>query len=155
MNPGNFVKILLLTVALSAYSAWTLSVRSRGRAEIQPYASIPATDIPLIRLAEAEALWRQPSTVFLDVRSSGDYEVGHIAGAINLPEHEFEHLLPGLRPRLEKARAVVVYCKSTDCGQSLWSALRLRQEGLQQTMIYPNGWHEWLKHDLPSTRGGS
>ena len=57
-----------------------------------------------------------------------------------------------LKPKLERARAIVVYCGSADCGKSLWVALRLRDEGLTQTRIYPAGWNEWYLRGLPSHR---
>jgi rhodanese-related sulfurtransferase len=109
-------------------------------------------DIPLLHDDEAEALWRESSTLFVDVRSPADYEVGHIAGAVNLPEEDYEARLPSLLPQLEQAGAVVVYCKSVDCGKSLWAALRLRQHGLTQTKIYPGGWNEWSNRGLPAVR---
>lgn len=151
MKPGNFLRILALALALSGYSAWSLAERDRENpADLEPR-SLPVADIPLIRLAEAKALWEAPSTVFLDVRSPTDFPYGHIQGAIHLPYEEFDERFPSLKARLEQAKAIVVYCKSTDCGKSYWCALRLRQEGLAQTKIYPEGWYEWKEHGLPST----
>ena len=152
MKLSNFVRILALGMALSAYSAWLLAAREKPPSPPgEPWA---VADIPLLHLEEAEALWHEPGTLFVDVRSGFDYEVGHIAGAISLPEEEMESRLSALLPRLEQARALVVYCKSEDCGKSLWAALRLRQHGLNQTKIYPGGWNEWVNHDLPAVRAG-
>ena len=52
----------------------------------------------------------------------------------------------------EQAAAIVVYCQSSDCGKSLWTAIRLRNEGLTQTRIYPEGWNEWSANGLPAAR---
>jgi rhodanese-related sulfurtransferase len=151
---ANIARILLLSLALSSYSAWSLAVRDRESklSEQSNYSTVAG--LPLIRIAEAEALWRQSSTIFLDVRPVADYEIGHIAGAVNLPDEEFEQRFPTLRPRLERAEAIVVYCKSVDCGKSLWSAIRLRNEGLMQTRIYPYGWNEWYLQGLPTSGAG-
>lgn len=151
MKLGNFCRIFLLALALSAYAAWSAGVRQPLPADL-PTIDRAAADIPLLRLADAEALWEQRSTLFLDVRSAIDYGYGHITGAINVPEEELEQRLAALQPHLERARAVVVYCKSTDCGLSLWAALRLRRHGLAQTMIYPGGWNEWVNRGKPVTR---
>ncbi len=151
MKLRNFALILALSAGLSAYSAWVLSVRPRGTAT-GPAESIPAIDIPLVRLPGAEALWQRSSTLFVDVRSDIDYQYGHIRGAVSLPEEEFEQRFPELKPRLERAQALVVYCKSEDCGKSLWTALRLRGEGLKQVRIYPAGWNEWYLKGLPVHR---
>jgi rhodanese-related sulfurtransferase len=153
MKLANFVRILALALALAAYSAWVLSTRQHppSAPSTEPWA---VADIPLLRLDEAEALWRQPATLFVDVRAPFDYQVGHVAGAVNLPYEDFEAGLPALLPRCEQAGAVVVYCKSEDCGKSLWSAIRLRQHGLTQTRIYPGGWNEWSNRGLPAVRSG-
>jgi rhodanese-related sulfurtransferase len=152
MKPGNFLRLLLVTVGLSSYSAWSLAVRQSHHpgARVAPEGYV--ADLPLLRLPDVESLFHQPSTLFIDVRPLTDYEFGHIQGAINLPEEEFEERFPELRPRLEHAKTLIVYCKSVDCGKSLWAAMRLRQEGLSQTMIYPAGWNEWINNNKPVTR---
>lgn len=153
MKLRNFLHILALSLALAAYASWVLP-RPRSGASPNNEDSIPALDIPLLRLEDAEALWQQSSTLFVDVRSPSDYDNGHIAGALNLPDEESPQQFAPLKPRLERAAAIVVYCKSTDCGKSYWSALRLWQLGLTQVKIYPAGWHEWSEHNLPVTRAG-
>lgn len=149
MKFANFARILTVCLALSAYSSWSLTVREREHKESAPSNTDSVAGIPLLRLRDAEALWRDRSALFLDVRSAADYDFGHIAGAISLPYEELEQRFAELKPRLERARTIVVYCKSVDCGKSLWSALHLRNAGLLQTKIYPNGWNEWYNNDRP------
>jgi len=146
----NILIILSVTAALSGYSAWVLwDLKPRSK----PVASefVEAPDISLWRLDDVEALWHEPSTLFVDVRSSIDFDFGHISGAVSLPYEEFDQRFAGLRPRLERADTIVVYCKNRDCGKSLWAAIRLRRVGLKQTTIYPEGWNEWYLHGLPHT----
>jgi rhodanese-related sulfurtransferase len=152
MQPRKLLFILLISALLAGYSSW-LQGMNRPEA-IQPGSgkSIPATDIPLIEVTEAEALWRHRSTVFIDVRPAPDFAYGHIAGAVSLPLEEFDQRLPEVEGRLRRAQALVVYCKSVDCGKSLWAAIRLRQAGLTQTKIFPAGWYEWSERKLPSHR---
>jgi rhodanese-related sulfurtransferase len=147
VNAWKLLHLLLITLALAGYAAYLRSERERPPAP----AAVPSGVIPLLRAAEAEELWRHDGTLFVDVRSAADYADGHIAGAVSLPEEEIEQRLAELRPRLEAARAIVVYCKSEDCGKSLWAAIRLRNEGLTQTRIYPAGWYDWKRHGLPHT----
>jgi rhodanese-related sulfurtransferase len=155
MKVRNFLHILAVSAALAGYSAW---VSSRGEKESLVSAqadNFPGTDIPLLNVAEAEVLWRKSSTLFVDVRSYPDYEFGHIQGAINLPEEEFDTRFEALKPQLEQAEAIVVYCKNADCGKSYWSALDLRKRGFKQVRIYPHGWYEWCEYKLPITGQGS
>ena len=150
MKLANFARILSVCLALSAYSSWSLAVRQREHKGSDPSDPEPVAGIALLRLSAAETLWHDRSTLFVDVRSAADYDFGHITGAVSLPEEEFEQRFPELKPRLEQAEAIVVYCKSVDCGKSLWCALRLREAGLRQTKIYPYGWNEWYNNGLPT-----
>jgi rhodanese-related sulfurtransferase len=148
----NFLRILLVTLALSGYSAWVQSQRSPpvGR----PLATDDVAGISLLRRDDAKTLWEESSTVFVDVRSSIDYEFGHIQGAISIPDEEFEKRFPDQKSRLERAKTIIVYCQNRDCGKSLWSAIRLRNAGLSQAVIYPEGWNDWVLHDLPTAGTG-
>ncbi len=158
MKPCNFVHILVLTLALSGYSAWLLAARrgagDEGRLPADfPAATFPVLQVPLLRLDDAQALWHREGTVFVDVRAPFDYQLGHIAGAVNLPEPEFDQRFPALRPRLERAEAVVLYCSSPRCAKSYWTAVRLHNAGLARLHIYQEGWNEWTTHQLPAARG--
>ena len=157
MRLRNFVHILLITLALSGYSAWLRTARREAREAGQrpadfPAATFPVLQVPLLRLDDAQALWHRQSTVFLDVRPAFDYQLGHIAGALNLPEGEFDQRFPALRPRLEQAEAIVLYCSSPSCAKSYWSAIRLHNAGLTRLHIYQEGWNEWTTHHLPTAR---
>lgn len=149
MKVRNFLHILAVSAALAGYSAWVSSAHDKGNPGAAAPEVFPGTDIPLLNASDAEALWRKRSTLFIDVRSYPDYDFGHIQGAVSLPEEEFEDRFPILKPRLEQAEAIVVYCKNADCGKSYWTALRLRQRGFKQVHIYPHGWYEWCKYQLP------
>jgi rhodanese-related sulfurtransferase len=138
--------LLGLTLALSGYAAWIDAVRPG------PAGTPEVGGILLYPTAQAEALWHDATTCFVDVRPSIDYAYGHIAGALELPEDELAQRLPALRPRLEQARTVIVYCGSRRCARSLRVAMRLREAGLAHVQIYPAGWNEWFLHNLPVER---
>jgi rhodanese-related sulfurtransferase len=147
MQISKVLCILGVSGALGLYSTW-LPASRREPAPAGPVGS----EIPLIRLDRARELWQEPSVVFLDVRSATDYLFGHIPGAVSLPETEFETQFPALKERLQRAQTLVVYCKSPDCGLSLWAAIRLRNEGFTQVVIYPGGWNDWFNRGLPVAR---
>ena len=48
--------------------------------------------------------------LLIDVRSSGEYEGGHIEGSLNIPHSEIATLADAIGP--EKDQAVVFYCRS-------------------------------------------
>ena len=131
---------------------WLLGLGVVGANSASAERDLPPGRLPLLRLAEAQRFWQEPQTIFLDVRPTEDFAAGHIPGAIHFPEEEFESRFPALRNLPGTAQAIVVYCKSKDCGKSLWTAIRLRHEGLVQTWIYPGGWNEWFVNGLPVAR---
>ena len=58
--------------------------------------------------AEARQLV-QAGARLVDVRTSGEFAAGHIAGAINIPVQQLDSRMSELQP---KETAVVVYCRS-------------------------------------------
>jgi rhodanese-related sulfurtransferase len=153
MKPANIIGILLVSLALAGYTSWAQKVKEGGSEAPTLAGKSSVAGIPLFSLKEAESLWRNPSTRFIEVRSPEDYEAGHLPGAFNLPDDEFEQRFPQLKGKLERAATLVTYCKSVDCAKSLWCAIRLRNKGLLQTGIYPYGWNDWVTHGLPVTGG--
>jgi rhodanese-related sulfurtransferase len=152
MSLIKIIQILAVSAVLASYSAWVRQdLPNKGVVVIDSGARAGCT-IRLLTLAETKALWRNSSTVFLDVRSTPDFAYGHIRGAISLPWEGFDDRFPAIKVRLLRAKAIVVYCKSVDCAKSLWASIRLRNEGLSQVLIYPNGWYEWTDHGLPVER---
>ena len=128
MSLFKILQILAVSGLLAGYSAWVRD-RSDGPAvDLATPGQSRDCKIRLVTLAQARTLWRQRSTVFLDVRSATDFAYGHIKGAINLPWEDFQDGFANLKARLQKAAAIVVYCKSVDCGKSLWTAIRLRED---------------------------
>jgi phage shock protein E len=149
MRALNFLRIILVAIAMAACSSWALSVH-HGNSTLAGQQSVTAPDgIVLLTRSEAETIWHEPATLFIDVRSREDYNVGHIQGSLMLPYEEMTERLPAVREKLKLASHIIVYCKSTDCGKSLWAAIRLRNAGLDQVAIYPGGWNEWVLAGLP------
>ena len=148
MCVSNFLRILLIAAALAAYSVWA---RTADGNRSFPRGVVPAAEgIAVIDRAEAEVLWRKPTTLFLDVRPATDYLVNHIEGAVHLPHAEIKDRLPGLKPRLERAAVLVVYCEYINCGSGVYAAIELHKAGLTQVVIYKGGWNEWVLADLPA-----
>jgi rhodanese-related sulfurtransferase len=113
---------------------------------------VEVAGIRLLPLEKVQDLWHDPSTVFVDVRSRIDFDFGHIAGAISVPEDEFDKRFAELKPGLAQAKTIVAYCDHRKCAKSLRTTIRLHQEGLTQTAVYPAGWNEWYLHELPIAR---
>ncbi|WP_105190619.1 rhodanese-like domain-containing protein [Pseudoalteromonas sp. T1lg48] len=79
----------------------------------------------------------------LDVRTSEEYQQGHIKGAINISHTVLaDHL-----GELDKERPIVVYCRS---GRRAAMAIDILQEqGFKQVYHLEGDWLGWQKQQLP------
>ena len=68
--------------------------------------SIPFPNIPRATLAETKKAFDSQSAVILDVRDSGSYGAGHVAGSVNIPLDELENRLS----ELSKDSWIITYC---------------------------------------------
>ena len=95
-------------------------------------------------LVSPEAKTGKPFQV-VDVRRSGEWSGGHIAGAIHAPLHQLEDHAPHLDPAL---KTYVV------CGggyRSIMGAEILREMGVRDVVDVKGGMAEWKAQGLPTT----
>jgi rhodanese-related sulfurtransferase len=139
--------ILLVSLVLAAYAEWLRAARPDKDGGVPMVGGIR-----LYRFEEVRQLYRRKATCLLDVRPALVYMDGHIPGAVNLPEGDFDKLFLSLRKRLERAQTIIVYCDSARCARALRVVIRLRELGLEQAQVYAGGWNEWLYYRMPSER---
>ncbi|MCK8817017.1 hypothetical protein MWH28_06480 [Natroniella sulfidigena] len=79
--------------------------------------------------------------VVVDSRPEGRYDEGHINGAINIPDGQFEesaHLLPD-----DKEKKLIFYCGGLHCPLSANSARKAMEMGYQNVYVYQEGTPAW------------
>lgn len=59
-----------------------------------------------VSISDARAAVEKGEAVFVDVRKAGQYQSGHIAGALSLPEAE----IPTRGSSLPKGKKIIAYC---------------------------------------------
>ncbi len=94
--------------------------------------------------------------VFVDARSRELYEESHIPGAAWLYHYESEELIEDLRPELEMAFFVIVYCNGGDCDDSIHLATDLSSlYGIptENIYVYEGGLNQWVENQMPVTSG--
>jgi hydroxyacylglutathione hydrolase len=105
--------------------------------------------VPQMNTAElAERLGdeRPPAVTVLDVRERGEWEAGHIAGAVNVPlGHLTDHLA-----ELERDRPLVLHCQSG--GRSSIATSVLRAHGFNNVINLSDGFVGWQRRGLPIER---
>jgi rhodanese-related sulfurtransferase len=105
----------------------------------------------VIEAGEAKARLDR-GALFLDARPVDFYKMGHIPGALPLPEPDFERAFTGLEPRLRRHFNLVVYCSGYGCEASHIVARRLREKGIHAAILN-EGWPAWTDAGYPVTSG--
>ena len=138
-------------------------------------APVPATlaGARVLTTAEAEAIWRARSGIFIDVLPRApkppnlpagtvwrDKPRLNIPGSVWLPDTGYGRLAPPtedyLRQGLARASGrnqsalIVVYCQA-DCWMSWNAAKRILSYGYSNVAWYPDGTDGWERADLPTT----
>lgn len=72
------------------------------------------------------------------------YDLGHIPGAISLPDAQFDALAAKLLPG-DKAAALYFYCEGVSCVLSNNSALKAIKLGYSNVKVVPEGYPGWEK----------
>ena len=102
----------------------------------------PPTDSTLVSLGEAES-WGD-KVLWLDARPDEQFARGHIPGALQLNEDQWDPLLREMLTAWSPERKLVVYCSRQSCNLSHEVAERLRKEaGLTNVFVLKGGWEEW------------
>ncbi|HKC12493.1 MAG TPA: rhodanese-like domain-containing protein [Vicinamibacteria bacterium] len=105
----------------------------------------------VIEAAEAKTRLDR-GALFLDARPVDFYKMGHIPGALPLPEPDFERAFAGLEPRLRRHFNLVVYCSGYGCEASHIVARRLREKGIHAAILN-EGWPAWTDAGYPVRSG--
>ncbi|MBB3184515.1 rhodanese-related sulfurtransferase [Halomonas fontilapidosi] len=94
---------------------------------------------------EATQLINREDAVVLDLRESGDFKAGHIAGARNIPQSKLDERMRELDKFKDKP--IIVACKH---GQSAGAAqAKLTKAGFERALKLKGGMAQWQADGLP------
>lgn len=111
-----------------------------------------ATIAPVLPAAELERLRAaRPGLRLLDVRTPGEYEAAHIAGAYNVPLDTLGEHAGEIRARVDEP--VVLVCQSGARARRAEEALRAA--GMPQLHVLDGGMNAWRAAGLPVRTGRS
>jgi rhodanese-related sulfurtransferase len=141
------VVVVGLGLALGlGWNAWS----GRGIA-LGSNAFVRPGELQEIEAAEAKAR-HEKGALFLDARGAEFYAMGHIPGALSLPEADFERAFPPLEDTLRRRFDIVVYCSGYGCEASHLLARSLRERGIQAVILH-EGWPAWTDAGYPVKEG--
>jgi len=87
---------------------------------------------------------KSPITLVDSRPAARKYDLGHIPGAINIPDLQFDKLATERLPA-DKAAALFFYCEGLTCKLSNDSALKAMKLGYTNVKVVPEGYPAWEK----------
>lgn len=81
------------------------------------------------------------------------FDPGHIPGAINIPDTQFEKMIDRLPA--DKATRLIFYCGGLDCMLSHNSAFKAEKLGYASIMVYAEGMPDWKSRGGPVSVSGA
>jgi ArsR family transcriptional regulator len=111
----------------------------------------PGETLEEIPAAEARSRLDR-GALFLDARPIAFYDMGHVPGALPLPEDDFEASFARIEPTLRSSFDIVVYCSGYGCEASHNVARELRKRGVA-AVILNEGWPAWTDAGYPVREG--
>lgn len=117
----------------------------------------PHPDKPWVEVSGdiVEALHRQKAP-FFDARRTDVYRDGHIAGAENISvwEADVDEKVKAIYERnLDPEKPIVVYCSGGACEDSHHLAEKLWGIGLNNVVVYKDGFPDWVARNQPVNKG--
>jgi len=107
----------------------------------------------VLSLAEAYEYHGSGQAVFLDARARTDFEDKRIAGAVSLPESDFDEAYLRAAQFLTPRTHIIVYCQGRECDESMIVQERLVEMGYSRVDVFLGGMPEWLDAGYPTEKG--
>ena len=101
------------------------------------------------RVTDAAKIFYDGDTLFVDARSTADYESGHIPGAISLPVGQFDEQIESFMKQYPPDQPIVTYCSGRTCEDSHQLAQLLIEAGYNEVRIFIDGFPGWQAEGYP------
>jgi rhodanese-related sulfurtransferase len=140
---------ILAAILLAAFAAAPLAYSTTAAAE--QVAAAPAKANYYSKLVDIEFVKKyavipvRADVMIIDSRPAArKYDIGHIPGAINIPDTQFDELAPKMLPP-DKSMLLIFYCEGPDCVLSHKGAFKAEKLGYTNIVVYTEGYPEWAK----------
>jgi rhodanese-related sulfurtransferase len=135
---------LLLPTVLP--QAGALAASEPPAAAAQPAAPRYAKQVDANFVRPHAVLPKPDGVVIVDSRPAArKYDPGHIPGAVNIPDSQFEKLAASLLPP-DKSHLLIFYCDGPECMLSHNSAFKAEKLGYTNVRVYTDGFPDWVKN---------
>ncbi len=134
-----FVLALVSTLALTAPVAVAKDMTAK---ELVTEAK---KNICEVSVSDAKGLLDKGGYIFLDCRTSKEFKMGHVPGAMNIPRGLLEFKVSKKIP--DKNAKIAMYCKSG--GRGCLATCTLCRMGYKNVKNMAGGWKAWEKAGYP------
>ncbi len=102
-----------------------------------------------------DPIYQDGAYAFIDSRSEGEYQRGHIPGAYLCDHYHVERYAEGIVAVCNSSLQVVVYCEGGNCNDSELTAEDLFHFRVDPALlfVYIGGLEEWCKNGMPIEKG--
>lgn len=146
------VNVFRLTIMLAAGLGWGLTWNAVSGQGIDLRGNVYLREGDELVDAGAAKRRLDQGALFLDARPVAFYEMGHVPGALPLPQDDFEAALPRVQERLQGRFDIIVYCSGYGCEASHIVARELKRRGIPAAILQ-EGWPAWQEAGYPVERG--
>ena len=93
--------------------------------------------------------------LLVDARSPEEFMLGHIPGAINIPEGQVNEYFKKYEKQIRQAQLLIIYCSGGSCGTSEEVARELIARGIPDSMVAvdQDGLPGWIRSKKPIETG--
>lgn len=143
MNAKRFSILAMLMASLGGMPLYVAtSVHAAEAAALQPKEGWYRTLTNFEFMREQATIPPQKGVMVIDSRPAArQYDPGHIPGAVNIPDSQFDKQLDKLPA--DKATLLLFYCGGLDCMLSHNSAAKAEKLGYANIKVYAEGMPDW------------
>ena len=94
------------------------------------------------------AIDSKEKAIFLDVRDAGEFDAGHLPGAMNISRGTLEFVVFGKIP--DQSAKIYVYCKTK--ARSALATKTLNDLGFKNAVLMDASYEDWVKAGYPVER---
>lgn len=142
MNAQHTLLAALMAAALVIAPTWVPPVAAAEVQDVQPKDGWYKNLVDFEFMKQQVEIPPKPGVAIIDARPAArKYDVGHIPGAINIPETQFDKHVDKLPA--DKNTLLIFYCEGEKCMLSHRAAQRTEAMGYTNIRVYPGGYPEW------------
>ena len=146
-------KLTLLVVIMASFAAapmaYSTAALAADAAVIQPrdgWYNKALVDFDFVR--QNVSIPPKKGVMIIDSRPAArQYDPGHIPGAINIPDSQFDKMVDKLPA--DKSTLLLFYCGGLECMLSHNSAFKAEKLGYTNIKVYPDGSPDWKAKGAP------